>query len=833
MNGKVFSSIVQDLRYGVRILSRAPVFSLIAIFTLALGIGANTAIFSVFNGVLLKPLPFHDPDQLVSLFEKIPNFDNGSISYPNFKDWRRMNRTFADMAVYRSVGFNLSGHGQPERLHGEMISASFFKILGVNPLLGRHFSDDEDQLGANPTVMISEGLWRRKFGARPDILGQRLILDEVGRTVVGVVPSSFHLRIQNFQRYESVNEVYVPVGEFNEPKFYNERGAGWGLDGIGRLKPGVTLQQAREDMDRVSHELAVAYPDIDSTRKANVISLKDEIVGDMRPILIVLLVAVAFVLLISCGNVANLLLARSTSRQHEFAIRLALGAEQSRVIRQLLTESILLSLIGGALGLFLAKVGTTAALATIPEGMPRSNDIGLDVPVLLFSFFISILAGIVFGMAPAWKATRGSVGKTLGESGRGLAGKRGGAQSLFVMGEMAMALVLLIGAGLMIRTLFQLWSVDPGFNPQKVVWFEVSGPESYKKQPPDAIRAAFRQIREKLATSPDLEAVSLNSGAQPMGSDDEEQFWFVGRPKPVHQADLPMTLMYAVEPDYLKVMQIPLKRGRFFTAADNEHSDAVAVIDENFAAKYFAGRDPIGQYLDMNTNPADPDKVPNPQIIGVVGHVNQWGLDSDAANPLREQLYLPFDQAPDSVVSQRGLSAEVFIREKTPGAFSLATVRNRLHEYNPELVIFHPEYMTKSVSDSIEGKRFTMVLLGVFAGLALLLASIGIYGVLSYMVGQRTREIGVRMALGAQRLDVLRMVLRDGARMTLIGITVGVAVAIALTRLMAGMLFGVKPFDPVTFASVSLLLCLVALFACYMPARSAMQVDPMEALRQQ
>jgi predicted permease len=833
MYGKVFASIAQDLRYGIRILAKAPVFSLIAIFTLALGIGANTAIFSVVNGVLLKPLPFHDQDQLVSLFEEIPNFKNGSISYPNFKDWRRMNRTFAEMAAYRSTGFNLSGNGEPERMHGEMISAGFFRILGVNPLLGRNFSDDEDRLGANPTVMITEGLWRRKFGARRDIIGQRMILDDVGRTIVGVVPSSFHLRMQNFQRGGGMNDVYVPVGEYNEPKFYNERGSGWGMDGIGRLKPGVTLQQAREDMARVSHELAIAYPDIDSGRKAYLLSLKDEMVGDMRPILIVLLVAVGFVLLISCGNVANLLLARSTSRQQEFAIRLALGAEQSRVIRQLLTESILLSLIGGALGLFLAKMGTKAALATIPEGMPRANDIGLDVPVLLFSLFISILAGIVFGLAPAWKATRGNVGKTLGESGRGLAGKRGGAQALFVIAEMAMALVLLVGAGLMIRTLFQLWGLDPGFNPQKVTTFELSGPDSYTKQPGAAIRAAYRQVHEKLATAPGVEAVSLDWGATPMGSDDEEYFWYTDRPKPAHLSDLPMTLLYVVEPDYLRVMQIPLKRGRFFTAEDSEHSAGVAVIDESFAKQYFPDRDPVGQYLDMNSNPSDPDKIPNPQIIGVVGHVNQWGLDSDSANPLHAQLYLPLAQAPDKALNMRGLDANVFFRQKSQGASNMATIRGRIHEFNSELVIHHPEDMTKTVADSIEGKRFTMVLLGVFAGLALLLASIGIYGVLAYMVGQRTREIGVRMALGAQRVDVLSMVLRDGARMTAIGIGIGIAAAIALTRLMAGMLFGVKPFDPVTFASVSLLLCLVALFACYIPARSAMKVDPMEALRQQ
>jgi predicted permease len=366
-----------------------------------------------------------------------------------------------------------------------------------------------------------------------------------------------------------------------------------------------------------------------------------------------------------------------------------------------------------------------------------------------------------------------------------------------------------------------------------VVAFEISGPDSYTKQPPTAIRAALRQVHEKLASAPGVDAVSMNWGATPMGSDDEEHFWYVDRPKPAHQSDLPMTLLYVVEPDYLRVMQIPLKRGRFFTPADNEQSAAVAVIDESFAEKFFPGSDPIGKYLDMNTNPADPDKVPNPQIIGVVGHVNQWGLDSDATSPLHAQLYLTLPQAPDQDLKMHGLSANVFIRHKAEGTANLASIRNRIHEFNSELVIHHPEAMTKTVADSIEDKRFTMALLGVFALLALLLASIGIYGVLSYMVGQRTREIGVRMALGAQRLDVLRMVLRDGARMTLIGITVGVAASIALTRLMAGMLFGVKPFDPVTFASVSLLLCLVALFACYIPARSAMKVDPMEALRQQ
>jgi predicted permease len=833
MSANLFTSLPQDLRYGSRVLLKSPGFSLIAILTLALGIGANTAIFSVVNGVLLNPLPFRNPGQLVSMFQEIPNFKNGSISYPNFTDWRRMNTTFAGMAAYRSVGFNLSGNGEPERLHGEMISAGFFEILGVNPLMGRAFSPEEDRLGADPTAMITEGLWKRKFGSRADIIGQRLILDDVGRTIVGVVPSSFHLRVQNFQRGEPLIEVYVPVGEYNEPKFYAERGAGWGLDGIGRLKPGVTLQQAREDMARVSRDLAATYPAIDSDRKANILSLKDEMVGDMRPILLILLGAVGLVLLISCVNVANLLLARSTARQNEFAIRIALGAGPQRVIRQLLTESLLLALIGGALGLLLAKFGTTAALAAVPRTLPRSEDIGLDSRVLLFTLAISILAGIVFGLAPAWKAARGSIGGTLSESSRAVAGGRGSAQSVFVVGEMAMALVLLIGAGLMIRTLFHLWGLDPGFNPKNVMTFAVSGPSSFKTQSPDAIRAAYRQIHDKLASTPGLEGVSFSTGAHLMGSDDEEFFWFTDKPLPTHQTDMAMALEYVVEPDYLKVMQIPIKRGRFFTAADNEHSPAVVVIDESLAVKYFPDRDPLGQYLNFNTNPADPDKVPNPQIIGIVAHVNQWGLDNDGPQALHEQVYLPLLQTPDKEMQRGGLGGDVFVRQQAHGVANLATLRSRMLEFNSSLVVHNPEDMEKNVADSISNKRFTMTLLGAFALLALLLASIGIYGVLSYMVGQRTKEIGVRMALGAQRFDVLRMVLKDGASMTLVGILLGLVGAFGLTRLLRTMLYGVSSTDPLTFISVAALLGAIAMLACYVPARRAMEVDPMEALRHQ
>jgi len=827
---RTLSSVPHDLRYGFRVLAKSPGFSIIAILTLALGIGANTAIFSVVNGVLLNPLPYPHPDQLVSMFQEIPHFQNASISYPNFLDWQRMNRTFQAIAAYRGTGFNLTGNGDPERLHGEMISAGFFEILGVNPLLGRTFSADEDRLGANPTVMITEGLWKRKFGSRADIIGQRIVLDDVGRTVIGVVPSSFHLRIQNFQRGGPMNEVYAPVGEFNEPRFYAARGSGWGLDAIGRLKPGVTLQQARQDMERVSRDLTAAYPDVNTNKKAYILSLKEEMVGNMRPVLLVLLWAVVLVLLIACVNVANLLLARSMARQNEFAIRIALGAGQKRVVRQLLTESILLALVGGVLGLGLAKIGTSAALASVPGTLARVEDIGLDGRVLLFTLFTSVLAGIVFGLAPAWKATRSSVGGALSESGRAVAGGRGGAQRFFVIGEMAMALVLLVSAGLMIRTLFYLWALDPGFNPKNVLTFEISGPSSYKTQPADAIRAAYRQVHEKLATTPGVNSVSFSLAAHPMGSDNEDNFWIVGKPMPSHQSDMPMTIEYVVEPDYLKVMQIPLKRGRFITIADNQHAPAVAVIDETLAAKYFPDRDPIGQYLTFNTDPSETEKRPDPQIVGVVGHVNQWGLADDGGTALHAQVYLPLAQLTDKEFQRGGLGGDVFVRQ-TSSAANLTALRQRTLEVNSALVIHSPEQMEKTVADSIAGKRFSMTMLSVFASLALLLAGIGIYGVLSYTVGQRTREIGVRMALGAQRFDVLRMVLHDGARMILTGVLIGVGAALWLTRLMANMLFGVKPTDPATFAAVAALLAAIALLACYVPAHRAMRVNPIEALR--
>jgi predicted permease len=822
--------MLHDLQYAFRQLVKSPAFTIVAILTIALGIGANTAIFSVVNGVLINPLPYPNANRIVVLYEDLPNFKDGSISYPNFLDWQRMNESFSALAAYRPTGYNLSGEGVPEHLHGEMVSAGFFEILGVNPVVGRTFNKDEDRRGAAPTVMISEGLWRRNFGATRDIIGQRLVLDGVGRTVIGVVPASFHLRLENFQDGPAPNDIYTAIGEYNEPAFYGDRGAGWGMKAIGHLKPEVTFAVASQDMDRVSRELTARYPDADSNEKANLVPLKEAMVGDMRGPLLVLLGAVFFVLLIACVNVSNLLLARSTSREREFSIRIAVGGGQWRIIRQLLTESILLALVGGALGLLLAQFGTAAALAAVPHTIPRAEEIGMDFRVLLFTSAASILAGATFGLAPALRLRNANIAGALREVGRSVAGSRNRTQRAFVIAEMALALVLLVGAGLMVRTLFVLWRLDPGFNPRGVMTFSIAPQPSLVKESPAAIRAFLREVHDELASTPGVKAVSLSSASSPMGDDYDWHIWFAGRSKPAHSGDLPMSLVYVVEPDYLRTFQVALKRGRFFTGSDNEHSTAVVVIDESLARRYFPGQDPIGQYLDLDNDPGQPNRRPAPRIIGILSHVNQWGLD-DTVRPLHAQIYLPLQQMPDHDVSSMAQGVEAFVRADGSATPNFAFLRQRLQAINHELVAYGGQPMEQVVLNSIASKRFSMTLLAVFAGLALLLASIGIYGVLSYLVGQRTREIGIRIALGAARGDVLRMILTDGAWMTLIGIAIGIGAALGLTQLMSSMLFGVKPTDLATFFFVVLTLCLIATAACYVPARRAMKIDPLIALR--
>src|SRR5271165_4341671 len=585
----------QDIRYGLRVLTNNPGFTGVVVLTLALGIGANTALFSIINGVLLNPLPFGQPDRLLALYSRTPEFTRSSISYPNFLDWRRDNHSFSALASFRQENFNLTGMGNAERLKANMVSATFFPILGVKPIAGRLFTEQEDQVGAAAVALISEGLWKRKFGSSADAVGKSLNLNGNLYTVVGVIPASFHYAAGNFHNNA---EVYTPIGQWNDPLF-RDRHTGMGMNAVGRLKPGITLEQAHSDMSAVAAHLAEVYPDIDKNSGVTLLSLKENVVGDIRPFLLVLLAAVGFVLLIACANVANLLLARSTGRAREFAIRTALGASPGRVVRQLLTESILLAMAGGALGLLIAAWGTQAAIKVLPEALPRADEIHIDGRVLLFAIAVSLIAGILFGLVPAFRTSRTDIHETLKEGGRGGSGARHRAQSIFVAVEMAMALVLLVGAGLMIRSLANLWSTDPGFDPHSVVTLNFASSQPLGATPA-AIRSAFRRLHDVIGAVPGVQAVSLSVGSSPMQSDSELPLWLEGEAKPASQSEMKAALFYVTQPDYLKVMKTPLKHGRYLTESDNENASPVIVIDDQFAKKYFAGEDPLGKHVNFS-----------------------------------------------------------------------------------------------------------------------------------------------------------------------------------------------------------------------------------------
>ena len=812
--------LLQDLRYAVRQFLKTPGLTILVIITIALGVGANTALFSVVNGVLLNPLPYPEPDQLVALRESKPNFEWGTIPYPTFRDWQKDNHTFSSIAVWRGYAFSLTGAGEAEQVNAQLVSSDFFPILGVKPLLGRSFLAGEDEIGAAPIAVISEGLWRRKFASAPDILSKGITLDGNSYSIVGVIPAGPHFPMGSAS---ARREVFVPIGQWKN-NLLTSRGAGLGINGIGRLKPGVTIEQARADMTSVSNNLAVAFPDTNKGISARLIPFKQWMVGDIGSLLLVLLASVGFVLLIACVNVANLLLARSTSRTREFAVRSALGASQRRMVRQLLTESLLLAVAGGMLGLMLAAWGTRAALSVLPTALPRTEEIGLDLRVLFFTLAISLLAGILFGLVPALKMSPSRLQETLKEGGRGMSGGRHRVQGAFVVAEMAMALVLLAGAGLMIRSLTRLWGVDPGFNSRNVLTVGLTLPQSMMAASPDAIRAAFREFDHKIASIPGVEAVSQTWGSVPMAGDDEQTFWFEGQPKPANPNDRSWAIDYIVEPGYLKAMEIPLLRGRFFTGQDNEHSPRVVVVDDVFARKYFPNENPLGKRILRDD--ASPE-----EIVGVVGHVKQWGLDADDTEKLRAQIYIPCMQMPDAFITMQASGSTVIIRSRQAGTGLLDSIRHASQQISNEQIIFNPQTMDQIIADSLAERRFSMILFGAFAALALLLASVGIYGVISHVVGQRTHEIGIRMALGARRLDVLRLILVGAGRVALIGVALGLVCALSLTSLLANRLYGVSPQDPITFVAVPSILIAVALLASYLPARRATKVDPMTALR--
>jgi predicted permease len=814
----MMNTLLADLRYAVRLLIQSPGFTVIAVLTLALGIGATTALFSVVNGVLLNPLGYPHSDRLAVIYGRIAGLDSAAIEYPNFLDWQRDSRSFASMAAYRGEDYNFVGNGEGERLSGYMISASFFQTLNIVPVLGRTFRIDDDQIGAAPVVVLSGGFWKRKFGSSPDIIGKLITLNGTSYTIVGVVPDTFSF-------YGNMRDVYTPIGQWSDPSFRDRR-ISVGAHAFGRLGPGVTVAQSQAEMDEVARNLAVAFPEADAGHDVKLVSMKEDQVGNVAPLLLVLLAAVGFLMLIACANVANLLLARSVARSHEFAIRSALGASFARMIRQLLTESILLSAVGGVLGLLLAYCGLKTILKALPAALPRIGEVSLDSRVLLFTLVLSLVTGAIFGLAPALKATGTNLQEVMKQSGRGLSGFRHRLQGTFVAAEVAMALVLLVGAGLMVRTLGALWRVNPGFNPSHAITFSLAMPATSNTSSAET-RARLRNFDDKVRSIPGVQAVSVTLGSRPMIHDSALPFWVQGEPKPAHDSDMRAATFFLVESGFREAMGITLLRGRFVSDQDNESSPIVIDIDNNFARSYFPGQDPIGKHINLT------EFNVQAEIVGIVRHVKQYALDADPPGAIQAQFFYPFMQIPEKVMSLVAKSVAVVLRTHGDPTSIMGQVRETVREIDPRDVIYNVQTMDDVVATSYAARRLTMILLTGFAALALILACVGIYGVVSYLVGQRTQEIGIRMALGAQRHDIMVLVLGEGTKMALTGAILGMAASLVLTRLMARQLFGVSAQDPLTYASVAFVLMLVAIAACFVPARRAVRIDPMNSLREQ
>jgi predicted permease len=810
-------TIFQDLRYAARTLWKSPGFTAIAVIALALGIGANTAMFSIVHGVLLRPIPYPQPRQLLKLYTSAPQFRDASVSYPNYLDWQQRSQSFEALGAYRNETFNLTGQGEPERLRGQMASAVMFNALGVNPILGRTFTPDEDRRGAAPLVILTSTFWKTRFGGDPGIIGRGITLNDTLYTVVGVVPADDVM----FQR----TSVIVPIGQWTEPIFW-DRSAGMGMRVVGRLKHGVSPLQAQSELDAIAAGLAREYPKDNKDHGIYSISLHDDLVGDVRRPLLVLLGAVGFVLLIACANVANLLLARSTARRREFAIRGALGASQSRVMRQLLTEGLVLAFAGGALAVAVASSLNSLFVTKLASQLPRADQIHLDGVVLAFTAGISILASLLFSITPAVQSSRSDLNEALKEAARGNTGRHGFQRALVVT-EVALALVLTASAGLMIRTISHLWSVNPGLDPHNVLNFGIAGSPAVHGTP-IAVRNGFSDTADRLRAIPGVKAVSVMFGGTPLtGSDSELWYWVEGRPKP-ERSQMDMALFYGVAPDYFKVMRIPLLRGRLISQQETETNPCAIDVDEEFAKKAFPGQDAVGQHINI--------EIINLkcEVVGVVGHVKHWGLDTDATHKIHSQMYIPFRQFPDSVMDLASTGGSEWLVRTAGDPYALNDVLKRtISAINGRMVMFGSESMEDNIKDSLSSRRFTRLLLGVFAVLALLLAAVGIYGVVSYTVTQATHDIGVRMALGADARKVLSMVIGDAMKMALVGIVIGLVLGFAATRAMKSLLFGVSAADPLTFTAVAIAIAAVTALASYVPARRATKVDPTIALRVQ
>jgi putative ABC transport system permease protein len=810
---------IQDLKYGIRVLRKSPGFAIVAVVVLALGIGANTAIFSVVNAVLIRPLPFHDPDRIVGVWhvpppKSFPGMTRFSVSAANYVDWQRQNTVFQNMAIYSSKSLDITGGDKPEHVRAVRVSGDFFNVLGVKPILGRTFLPDEDQLGHHQEAVLTYSFWQSRFGADRSIVGRQIMLNNEPYTVIGVMGPKI--------TYPDWNQkLWLPMAW--TPKEAAVRGEHHSLV-IARLKPEVTIKQAQAEMSAISDRLAHQYPDDDKDWGALVVPLREDIVGDVRPALLVLLGAVAFVLLIACANVANLLLARALARTKEIAIRTALGASRARLIQQLLFETIILALVGGLAGLVVAHFGVELIVKFLGDQIPTSMSIGLDGMVLSFTLVLSILTGIVAGLVPAWRLSKANVNETL-KQGMGRAGDSGGnrTRTILVICEVSLALMLLAGAGLMIRSLWNLRNSNAGFDPHNVLSMTLPVPENRFRSVEEEINY-WNQLLARIKAVPGVEAAGTVDDLPTQGGS-HQPIAIEGRPAQ-SLAEQPEVDVRIASTGYLRTMGIPILRGRDFNESDAPNSPAVILVSDSMAKRFWPNEDPIGKRLTLSFFPGVVR-----EIVGVVGDVKMDGLTQVEPS---SALYMPLEQfkMPASA-DWHSFGLDLVVRTTTPPEMVASAVTGAIHELSPEQAVLQVMTMNQFLSASILPQRFNMLLLVTFAGLALLLAAMGIYSVLSYAVRRRVREIGIRLALGAQIRDVLRLVIFDGMKPALIGVAIGVAGALIAGRVMANLVFGVKTSDPATFTAVSALLAAVALVATILPAYRATKVDPMKTLREE
>ena len=815
-------TLIHDLRHAVRGLWRTPGFTIAAVITLALGIGTSTGVFSVVDGVLLNPLPFPDPGRLVAVYGTDQNTPRNSISYANFEDLRRDVSAFEGMAAWRTHSFTLTGGDEAEALFGMMVSANLFDVLRVDPVAGREFARDEDRLGAAPVAMVGEHYWRTRLDADPRIVGRQLTLNGRAHTVVGVVPSTVRLAGTADM---SLNDVYVPLGQYDDP-LYRHRGVNNGTLGLARLRPGVTLADARAAATVVAERLERQYPADNRGVGVNVVSLADDAGGDRKQALMTLLGAVLLVLLIACANVGNLILARSSARRHELAVRLALGAGRRRLVVQFLIESIVLSVLAGAIGIGLAVWLTRIGVALLPDALPALSQVGLNLRVLAFAIGASSATAIALGVFPGLRAGRLALQTHLVDRARALSGARARGQRALVVAELALTLVLLAGAGLLIRSLMHVRDVDPGLDPSGVLTFRTALSAS-RSATPGAVRAAFRDLDARLSQVPGVTAASIDIGAPPFNRGSSSWgFRREGEPPPSTWAQEREAIFHAIGPGYLRAMGTTLLRGREFSLLDHERSPQVMIVDEVLARRLFPNEDAVGQRILLS-------EVERPwEIVGVVRHVRHWGLDRDDTAAVRAQLYIPHSQIPDFLTPLAAGSVGGVVRSAEPSSSLLAAVRREVSRFDAGQAVHGERTMTDVIDASLAERRFSMALLTAFAVLSLLLAAVGTYGVMAYVIAQRTSEIGLRMAVGARPADIVRMLAGDGQRMVLGGLVIGLPAAWAFGQLLAGQLFGVDAGDPATFAVVALLLAGAILAACLSVARRATHIDPLEALRQ-